>query len=85
MDHFLHCLVEQIDPRLPKLALVQKRSCIILSPCTAITNGQRAFYFILDATYDQLLLAMTYLMAPLHSLVDSSGLELGVTKGKVLL
>ena len=70
--HFLHCLVEWI---VPQLAIVIVQSwrfslSVLESLLQCYYEWLKVVLFLLNATYEYLLLAMTYSMALLHSLVD---------------
>ena len=69
VDHFLHCLVKQINPR---LAIVIGQSWCSFKSLIAIFlhcyyERPKWCYFLLNATYDWLILTMTYSTVPLQS------------------
>lgn len=74
MNHFLHPLVEQIDPQLT-IAIGQSW-CPSKVICAVFLHRYYEWlkwcYFLPNATYNQLVLTIAYLIAPLHSLVDGS-------------
>ena len=70
VDHFLHHLIEGIDPQ--KIVVIGQSWCSSISILAFILHQYYEWlkwcYFILNVIYDQFLFTITYSMALLHSL-----------------